>query len=324
MRKKAGRVSDALTTVVFADIVGSTALYESLGNERAALMVTDVVQWIAQRIESQGGRVIKTLGDGVFALFADPSSAVRSMLDVMREQRERIAEPIHRFNPEVRVGLDCGEVLEVGGDCYGDAVNTAARLCDRAAAGEIWATEAVVRATADMPNARFVRLGHMKVRGKTEPLLMYQIEWRTEEGTEHATQHAGLTEFGGMGSSQGNVQIKFSWGRAHVQFKASEVPVHVGRSSDAHLYIDDPRVSRLHASIDWRQGTFVLTDLSTFGTWVRFDGSANAVQLRRDSCILHSNGELALSLPFSAPDAPRIAFQVTGANLRFGEGATSR
>ncbi|QNP48753.1 adenylate/guanylate cyclase domain-containing protein [Diaphorobacter aerolatus] len=312
-----------MTTVVFADIVGSTSLYETLGNEHAALMVTEVVQWMAGRIQAEGGRVIKTLGDGIMALFDEPSVAVEGMLNVMRAHRERISRPIHKINPDVRVGLDCGEVVDVGGDCYGDAVNTAARLCDRAAAGEIWATEAVVRATAEMPTARFVRLGHLKVRGKSEPLLMYQIEWRTEEGVEQLTQHAGLTEFGGVAGSA-PLQIQFSWGRAHMQFRSSEVPVHLGRSSDAHLYIDDPRVSRLHARIDWHDGTFKLTDLSTFGTWVRFDGSDTPIQLRRDSCVLHGNGEMALSVPFTADDAPRIAFQVTGPHLRFGEGQTPR
>ncbi|WP_240939468.1 adenylate/guanylate cyclase domain-containing protein [Diaphorobacter sp. HDW4A] len=316
-------MTGAQTTVVFADIVGSTSLYETLGNERAALMVTEVVQWMASRIEAEGGRVVKTLGDGVMALFSDSTVAVSGMLNLMREHRERIAEPIHSINPDVRMGLDCGEVLDVGGDCYGDAVNTAARLCDRAAAGEIWATEAVVNVTGDMPSARFVRLGHLKVRGKAEPLLMYQIEWRQDEGVEMLTQQGGLTEFGTI-TATSPLEIQFSWGRAHMQFRSSEVPVNVGRSSEAHLYIDDQRVSRLHARIDWIEGTFVLTDLSTFGTWVRFDGSDTPIQLRRDSCILHGNGELALSLPFSTEDAPRIAFHVTGTNLRFGEGVGPR
>ena len=311
------------TTVVFADIVGSTSLYETLGNERATLMVTEVVQWMAGRIESEGGRVVKTLGDGVMALFGEPSVAVEGMLNVMREYRERITEPVHSINPDVRVGLDCGEVLDVGGDCYGDAVNTAARLCDRAAAGEIWATEAVVNVTSEMPNARFVRLGHLKVRGKADPLLMYQIEWRVDEGMEMLTQQGGLTDFGTI-TATSPLQIQFSWGRAHMQFRSSEVPVHVGRSSEAHLYIDDQRVSRLHARIDWIDGSFVLTDVSTFGTWVRFDGSDMSIQLRRDSCVLHGNGELALSLPFTVEDAPRIAFHVTGTNLRLGEGQTPR
>ena len=317
-------MTGALTTVVFADIVGSTSLYETLGNERATLMVTKVVHWMAERIETQGGRVVKTLGDGLLALFPDSGAAVESMLNVMREQRERIAEPVLRASPEVRVGIDCGEVLNVDGDCYGDAVNTAARLCDRAAAGEIWATEAVVHATGELPNARFVRLGHLKVRGKSESLLMYQIEWRTEEGSEQLTQQAGLTEYAGFGGATASSQIQFSWGRAHLQFRPNDTPVHVGRSSDAHLYIDDPRVSRLHARIDWREGTFVLTDLSTFGTWVRFDGSEMPIQLRRDSCVLHGNGELSLSLPFSSEEAPRVAFHVTDGNLRFGDGQGSR
>ena len=310
-------MNEELTTVVFADIVGSTSLYETLGNERAAMAVTELLDWMTQHIQQRGGRVVKTLGDGVFSIFPEPAVAVRSMLAIMRDQRERIVWPVQSVNPELRVGLASGEVLDVAGDCYGDAVNTAARLCERAAPGEIWATESVVQAAADTPHTRFVRLGHLKVRGKAEPLLMYQIEWREEEISEQLTVHGGLTDLGAL-DSMGAVQIQFSWGCAKQLFSTGDVPVHVGRSSEAHMHIDDPRVSRLHAKIDWQDGAFVLTDVSSFGTWVQFDGSDTPIQLRRDSCILHGNGELALSLPFTAADAPRIAFQVTGQNLQFG------
>ena len=57
-----------LSTVVFADISGSTSLYETLGNERATEAVTQVTQWIADTIETHGGRVVKKLGDGVKVL----------------------------------------------------------------------------------------------------------------------------------------------------------------------------------------------------------------------------------------------------------------
>ena len=60
-----------LSTVVFADISGSTLLYETLGNERATEAVTQVTQWIGESIESHGGRAVKKLGDGVLAIFGD-------------------------------------------------------------------------------------------------------------------------------------------------------------------------------------------------------------------------------------------------------------
>ena len=66
-----------LSTVVFADISGSTSLYETLGNERATEAVTQVTQWIADTIETHGGRVVKKLGDGVLSLPAEGGAGGR-------------------------------------------------------------------------------------------------------------------------------------------------------------------------------------------------------------------------------------------------------
>ena len=68
-----------LSTMVFADISGSTALYEALGNERATEAVTQVTQWIGETVESHGGRVVKKLGDGVLGVFGDAAGAVSAM-----------------------------------------------------------------------------------------------------------------------------------------------------------------------------------------------------------------------------------------------------
>jgi hypothetical protein len=62
----------------------------------------------------------------------------------------------------------------------------------------------------------------------------------------------------------------------------------------------------------------VLTDMSSFGTWVRFDGSDAPLQLRRDACILHGNGEMALGVSFADSSAPVVKFQVAGGNAHLG------
>lgn len=101
-------------------------------------------------------------------------------------------------------------------------------------------------------------------------------------------------------------------------FTSADAPVHIGRANHAQLCINDPRVSRLHARIDWRNSGFVLTDMSSFGTWVRFDGSDAAVRLRRDACILHGTGQIALGVPFSDTSAPVMNFYVAGSSVRLG------
>ena len=65
-------------TVLFADLRGSTAMYETLGNAEATTVVTQSVALIARVIEEHGGQVVKTLGDGLMAIFPTPSSAVQA------------------------------------------------------------------------------------------------------------------------------------------------------------------------------------------------------------------------------------------------------
>ena len=303
-----------LSTVVFADISGSTSLYETLGNERATEAVTQVTQWICSTIESHGGRVVKKLGDGVLGIFGDASGAVIATAALLRHHQTRLDRWPQPLRMDIRVGVASGEVVEVDGDCYGDAVNVASRLCERAGPAEIWATETAVLLAGGAPDVRYRKLGMLEIRGKSEPLMLYQVEWREDEEPDSLTMQAGLvSSFAPPDSILGEIQ--FSWHGVDMSFTSADAPVHVGRADHAQLCINDPRVSRLHARIDWRNSGFVLTDMSSFGTWVRFEGSDTAVRLRRDACILHGTGQIALGVSFSEPSAPLLSFQVVGANV---------
>lgn len=302
-------------TVVFADMTGSTALYESLGNERAAAVVAPVTQAMGACVQRHGGRVVKNLGDGVLGLFAEPGAAVLAAVAMMREHRQWFAPQASLPHVAIHIGLASGEVVEVDGDCYGDAVNVAARLCERADAAEIWASEGVVAGLPMPQGTSFVRLGHLDIRGKAERLLTYQVQWRTEDRSDR-TVHAELrSDMALLEVKSCPAQIQLSWPGAHRSFSSVDVPINVGRAPESHLCIADPRVSRVHARLEWQRSAFVLTDLSSFGTWVRFDGSEAPVQLRRDSCLLHGTGEIALGVPFVDGSASTIGFRVSAAGL---------
>lgn len=306
-----------LSTMVFADISGSTALYEALGNERATEAVTQLTQRIGDAIESHGGRVVKKLGDGVLGVFGDAASAVAAMTTMLRQHQSRQDRWPHPLRMDVRVGVASGEVVEVDGDCYGDAVNVASRLCERAGPAEIWATETTVLLAGAAPDVWYRKLGMMDIRGKAELLMLYQVEWREDEAPDSLTMQAALvSSFAPADPLLG--QIQFSWHGVDMSFTSSDAPVHVGRATHAQLCINDPRVSRLHARIDWRNSGFVLTDMSSFGTWVRFEGSDAPVRLRRDACILHGTGQIALGVSFNEPSAPVMNFQVAGASVHLG------
>ena len=306
-----------LSTMVFADISGSTALYEALGNERATEAVTQVTQWIGETVESHGGRVVKKLGDGVLGVFGDAAGAVSAMAAMLRQHQARQDRWPQPLRMDIRVGVASGEVVEVDGDCYGDAVNVASRLCERAGPAEIWATETTVLLAGTAPDVWYRKLGLMEIRGKAGLQMLYQVEWRENEEPDSLTMQAALvSSFAPADSILGRIQ--FSWHGVDMSFTSSDAPVHVGRATHAQLCINDPRVSRLHARIDWRNSGFVLTDMSSFGTWVRFDGSGSPVRLRRDACILHGTGQIALAVPFTESSAPVMNFEVSGTSVHLG------
>jgi class 3 adenylate cyclase len=125
-----------------------------------------------------GGRVVKTLGDGVMVVFAEVSGAVDAVVHLQREHALRRV-PAAGQALQLQVGLDRGELVEVGGDCFGDAVNVAARLSGLSGAREIWATDTVIAQLARPPaGARFHCLGEVPIRGKTQQRQVYRIEWQ--------------------------------------------------------------------------------------------------------------------------------------------------
>lgn len=305
---KAGSVLRSFSTVVFADLSGSTALYESLGNERASQAVTRLTRWMGSVVDRHGGRVVKQLGDGVLSVFANSGTAILAAADLQRNHQINIARWPEAVRMPVRIGVASGEVVDLEGDTYGDAVNVASRLCERAQAHEIWVTDATAVDAGVVPRVRFRRLGVFDIRGKAEAQVVYQAEWRDDEPHDLLTQRAGLPSAISP-LSHGTAAIELLWANQVRLFGVAQMPVHVGRAPEAQCFVNDPRVSRMHARVDWRQGSFALTDLSSFGTWVRFGELDAGLRLRRDACMLHGTGSISLGMPFDS-GAPALNFVV--------------
>ncbi|MCR5882019.1 adenylate/guanylate cyclase domain-containing protein [Rhizobacter sp. J219] len=292
-------------TVLFADLRGSTALYETLGNTEATTVVTRSVSLIAQIVSTSGGVVVKTLGDGLMAVFADSTAAVVAA-DEMHESLERIVPPSGQRNVPVlklQVGLAHGEVVEMSGDCFGDAVNVAARLLDHAGDNETLATASVVAGLASDLRERCRSLDKVQLRGRVEPVHVYLIEGR-RFGDTAATAYGELLP---QAEPEG---IRLVWLDLNRVYAGPSLPVVLGRSPQVTYCIDDSRVSRSHARIDWHGGAFQLTDLSYNGTYVRFSNGAEIVALRRGTCTLHGSGLIGLGATLTDPTAPCVRFEI--------------
>jgi adenylate cyclase len=304
-------------TVLFADLRGSTSMYETLGNTDATAVVTQSIALLARIVGFHQGRVVKTLGDGLMAMFTSPESAVAAA-DEMHESLERIGAPgdggvaAHaRLVPlKLQVGLACGEVIEMSGDVFGDAVNVAARLIDHAGDNETLVTANVLGGLDESERARFRSLDKMQLRGRVEPVHVHLLEAMRRFGDTAATA------FGDIAAPAPEPEgIRLIWMDLNRIYAGTSLPVVLGRSPQATYIIDDTRVSRSHARIVWHGGTFQLTDLSYNGTYVRFDHDPEVISLRRGSCTLHGSGVIGLGAPPTDVASPSVRFEI----MRFAD-----
>lgn len=309
-------------TVLFADLRGSTSMYETLGNSAATAVVTQSVGLLARVVHQHGGQVVKTLGDGLFALFATPLEAVAAS-DEMHDSLERIGAPGDgRLAPSARlvplklqVGLAYGEIIEMSGDVFGDAVNVAARLLDHASDNETLATSTVVGLLDEPEQARFRSLDRMQLRGRVEPVHVHLLEPMRRFGDTAATAFGDIAP-----SSPDPEGVRLSWLDIDRIFASTQLPLILGRSPQATYIIDDNRVSRSHARLDWHGGTFQLVDLSSNGTYVLFDHDSEIITLRRGACTLHGSGVIGLGAPPTDALSPSVRFEI----MKFAETSPQR
>lgn len=306
-------------TIAFVDLTGSVSVFETLGNDRAARAVTKLTQWIGSMGQEHNGKVVKMLGDGVLLSFTSNQHAVECMTQIQQEHAQRVAQWPDRLKLMMQIGMAHGQVVQVDGDCFGDAVNVASRLSDLAGPEQILATDTVIRKLRTRSGVRSRSLGPMRIKGRVEPCEVFRIEWQPEMLSEFLTLPADLHA---LAKSRESVfgGIELGWLDASHAFNLTDLPVKIGRVPEADFVVSDPRVSRMHAIIDIRSGNYVLEDVSSYGTWVRFSGVDNVISLRRQECLLHSDGEIAMGAPFTDFSSPTISFKLVDGNMVLGHG----
>ena len=187
-----------LVTVLFADLVGSTALGARLDPEHLGEVTDAFFGAMRQEIERQGGTVEKFIGDAVMAVFGVPvaheDDPTRALLAALRMQQRltdlnRTLEPLHGLTLEMRIGVHTGEVLAVtqprleGRMVTGDTVNVAARLEQAAAPGQILASERTILGARGF---RYEEVGPLLLKGKEEPPRAFEVV-AAEPGRERET-----------------------------------------------------------------------------------------------------------------------------------------
>jgi adenylate cyclase len=206
---------------------------------------------------------------------------------------------------QMQMGVETGEVVEIEGDCYGDAVNSAARLADLAGADQILTTQRVRDAMPESEKAQLRSLGPMYLRGKAEVTEVFRVEWQPERDAEATVMGVSMFK---PATTQSYLELTAAGQSLRLAPRGERLTL--GRSTTASLPVNDSRVSRIHATIEWRGGQFVLSDVSSFGTWVYVGNQTEPVVLRRTELYLVGNGQIALGCDREAEDAPLATFAV--------------
>lgn len=273
--------------IVFADVSGSTALYELLGDERAFALIERCLDTMGACTRQGGGRVVKTIGDAVMAVFPaaeDAAAAATEMQLAVARTGSETGTPL-----SLRIGLNFGPVVAQGEDVFGDAVNLAARLCDLASRGQIITSQPTALRLPRIFQAALRDLYALPVKGKEEEVRLVEILWSGSDADRTAIAPAS-------GIAPATPRLHLRLGTQELVLGPERRKVTIGRSNEADFPIGDRLASRAHAMIERRRDRFVLVDHSANGTYVQTDGEPEML-LRREEFSLHGRGRIAFGVP---------------------------
>jgi class 3 adenylate cyclase len=287
----------SLCTVLFVDISGSTRLYEELGDAHALARVASCLRLLQHAANDLKGRVIKSTGDGLMCAFVDADAA----LQAARTMHVRVLEQTALGGPALGIHIGChyGAVIEDAGDLYGDCVNAAARVAGLAKVGQIIATQEVVARLAGPARDKVRMLDRVTVKGKREPLEIYEFVWQDSEE---------ITTLGTRFREERVPRLRLAYGDRELWFDgAGSGQVGLGREAICDIVVGDRKASRQHASIEKRRDKFVIVDHSSNGTFVAIAGEAE-VCLRREELMLRARGRIGLGHRTGDADATVVEF----------------
>ncbi len=275
--------------VMFADVAGSTAMYENMGDELARERISKSLNALIAISRRHGGKLVKTIGDEVLVYFSDVDMAVyaaRSIQETMEDDRSP-----ETIGVSIRIGMHFGSVILENDDIFGDTVNVAARVSGLAKARQILCTHelAFLVKNADLSN-QMRPYDRIKVKGRNEPLDVYINAWE-EEGD--ITNMATASSFTNPARHDQAKEIVLTYRGDNISVPDSVTNFILGRGKDCEVIVQGDLVSRHHARIEHRRGKFILADQSTNGTFVRtMDGQD--LFIRREEFTLFGSGCFSL------------------------------
>ncbi|MCG8368973.1 MAG: adenylate/guanylate cyclase domain-containing protein [Proteobacteria bacterium] len=276
---------DLEVAIVFADVVGSTQLYDRFGDTRASETVALCLEIMKEATYQFDGTVIKTIGDEVMSTFESVDDAMGAAVTM----QSRVASETREdgIPVTIRIGCHYGPVVQEQNDIFGAAVHTANRMTSQAKAEQIVISGFTVERMSPDLRKQTRQIDVATVRGRLDEVALYELVWQPEE----ATSMLPTIEWENRERRVSRLLINFR--DTTIEVSDRHKSINLGRADDNDLVVKGKLISRIHAKIEMRRGKFVIVDQSTNGTFLQ-NVQGTETFVRRDTVELDSEGTIGL------------------------------
>ena len=276
---------DLEVAIVFADVVGSTQLYDRFGDTKASATVALCLEIMKDATHQFNGTVIKTIGDEVMSTFETVDDAMGAA--VMMQSRITSETREDGIPVTIRIGCHYGPVVQEQNDIFGAAVHTANRMTSQAKAEQIVLSGFTVEQMSPELRKQTRQIDVATVRGRLDEVALYELVWQPEE----ATSMLPTIEWENRDRRASKLLLNFR--DSTIEMSDKRKSINLGRADDNDLVVKGNLISRIHAKIEMRRGKFVLVDQSTNGTFIQ-NVRGQETFVRRDTTELEDEGTIGL------------------------------
>jgi class 3 adenylate cyclase len=277
---------DLEVAIVFADVVGSTQLYEKFGDTKASETVAACLDIMKEATYQYNGTVIKTIGDEVMSTFESVDEAMGACV-VMQTRISVEGMKTAGIPVAIRIGCHYGPVVQEQNDIFGAAVHTANRMTSQAKASQIVISGLTVEQMSTELRIQTRQIDVATIRGRLDEVALFELVWQPDE----ATSMLPTIEWESRLERASKLLLNFK--DSTVEVSDQRKSVNIGRADDNDVVVKGNLISRIHAKIEMRRGKFVLVDQSTNGTFLQnVQGQESFV--RRDYAELGNEGTIGL------------------------------
>ena len=288
---------DLEVAILFADVVGSTQLYDKFGDTKASETVGRCLDIMKDATYQFNGTVIKTIGDEVMSTFPSVDEA----MGAAGQMQKRISSGVDDMNVTIRIGCHYGPVVQEQNDIFGAAVHTANRMTSQAKSKQVIISGTSVDQMSEEWRAQTRQIDVATVHGRLDEVALFELLWQPEEATSM------LPTIDWESKSIGPSRLVLSFCDTSVMVDESRKNINMGRADENDLVVKGNLISRIHARVEMRRRKILLIDQSTNGTFLE-NAQGEEIFVRRDSSELSGEGIIGLGRAAKAGTSLAIHF----------------